>query len=72
MAMTTTSWTHSDITKLEAAIAKGTRKVVYETMGSVEYHSMDEMLKLLDRMRAEVAAAAIGARPPASLPPPPL
>ncbi len=58
--MTTTSWTQADITKLERAIATGTRKVVYETMGSVEYHSMDEMLKALDVIRRAVAAAALG------------
>lgn len=51
-----TSWTESDVTALETAIKKGVKSVTYLS-GTVQYHSLDEMLKLLDRMRADVAAA---------------
>jgi len=49
-----TSWTAADIVALEAAIKRGTRSVSYQS-GRVDYHSLEEMLLLLDRMRAEVA-----------------
>lgn len=49
-----TSWTANDIAALELAIKSGVRRVAYAS-GTVEYHSLDEMLKLLDRMRADVA-----------------
>lgn len=55
--MTTTSWTSQDVAALEAAIKKGVRSVTYQS-GTVTYHSLDEMLRLLDRMRTDVAAAA--------------
>jgi|GEM_PF-724773 len=50
----TTSWTTADVTALEGAIKSGVRRVAYAS-GTVEYHSLDEMLKLLDRMRADVS-----------------
>ena len=53
----TTSWTAADIAALEKAIGKGVRTVTYQT-GSVTYHSSDEMLKLLDRMRSDVNGSA--------------
>lgn len=55
--MTTTSWTSSDVAALEAALKKGVKSVTYQS-GTVTYHSLDEMLRLLDRMRADVAAAS--------------
>lgn len=54
-----TSWTSSDIAALEAAIKRGVRSVTYAS-GTVTYHSLSEMLTLLDRMRAEVAEAGAG------------
>lgn len=55
--MTTTSWTAADVAALEAAIKKGVKSVTYQS-GTVTYHSLGEMLTLLDRMRTDVAAAA--------------
>lgn len=55
--MTTTSWTSADVAALEAAIKKGVKSVTYQS-GTVTYHSLAEMLTLLDRMRADVASAA--------------
>lgn len=52
-----TSWTASDVAALEAAIKKGVKSVSYAS-GTVVYHSLDEMLRLLDRMRADVDDAA--------------
>ena len=47
------AWTQTDITKLERAMAGGIKKVQY-TSGSVEYHSYDEMDRMLKRMKQEV------------------
>lgn len=52
----TTTWTAADIAALEAAIKRGVKSVTYAS-GTVNYHSLDEMLRLLDRMRGEVASA---------------
>lgn len=48
-----TSWTIEDIYKLEAAIAKGVRKVQYQDK-MVEYNSIDDMLKALNLMKKEL------------------
>lgn len=53
----TTTWTTADIAALEAAIKRGVKSVTYAS-GTVTYHSLDEMLRLLDRMRNEVAGAS--------------
>ena len=52
-----TSWTSADIAALETAIKAGVKRVAYAS-GSVDYHSLGEMLTLLDRMRADVVAGA--------------
>jgi hypothetical protein len=54
-----TSWTSADIVALETAIKQGVKRVAYAS-GSVDYHSLGEMLTLLDRMRADVAAGGAG------------
>jgi hypothetical protein len=51
-----TSWNSADIAALESAIKRGVRSVQYQS-GTVTYHSLAEMLTLLDRMRAEVNGA---------------
>lgn len=51
------SWTLSDIAALERAVATGVRKASFgsgETRREQEFHSLADMLKLLDQMRAEV------------------
>jgi hypothetical protein len=48
------AWSQSDIDALKAAIATGTRSVSYSDR-AVTYHSMDDMLKALQAMEAEVA-----------------
>ena len=47
------AWESSDITALETAIKSNVRSVQYADR-SVTYHSMDEMLKLLDKMKRAV------------------
>jgi hypothetical protein len=47
------AWTSDDLAALENAIKKGVKRVSYLN-GSVEYHSLDEMLKLRDVMSAAV------------------
>jgi hypothetical protein len=51
------AWTQTDIAALEAAIALGARRVKFQTH-EVEYQSTGDMLKALDRMKAEVDASA--------------
>jgi hypothetical protein len=51
------AWTQTDVDKLKAAIASGVKSVVYADR-TVSYHSLDEMLKALAVMEAEVAGAA--------------
>jgi thiamine monophosphate synthase len=47
-------WISSDLEALEAAIKSGVREVQYRDR-RVTYHSLDEMLKLRQLMREEVA-----------------
>lgn len=51
------TWTEADVSRLKAAIASGQLSV---RLGDrqVTYQSVDAMLKALDRMQADVAAAA--------------
>jgi hypothetical protein len=48
-----TSWTQADITALETAIKGGVLRVRFGDR-EVQYHSIAEMLKLLDTMKAAV------------------
>lgn len=52
-----TTWTSEHLAALERAIAKGARRVEYGDQ-AVTYHSVDEMLRLRNTMRSEIAAAA--------------
>jgi hypothetical protein len=52
-----TSWTQADITALETAIKSGVLSVQFGDR-SVQYHSVAEMLKLLDTMKAAVEASS--------------
>lgn len=52
-----TSWTIEDVYKLEAAIAKGVRKVQYQDK-MVEYNSIDDMLKALNVMKKQLGLTA--------------
>lgn len=47
------AWTTTDIEKIEKAIATGSRKVKYGDK-EVEYHTLSEMMSLLELMRSEV------------------
>lgn len=51
------AWTAQDVDRLKAAIARGQQSV---RLGDrqVTYQSVDDMLKALSRMEAEIAAAA--------------
>ncbi len=51
------AWSQSDVSALETAIKTGVKRVTYHDH-TAEYHSLTEMLQLLDRMRAEVRAAS--------------
>lgn len=47
------AWTTEQLDALEAAIATGTKSVMYGTK-MVTYNSLDEMLRLRDLMRREL------------------
>lgn len=53
------AWQQSDVTALETAIKRGVKKVQYHDH-SVEYHTLGEMLALLNAMRSEVSAPSGG------------
>ncbi len=48
-----TTWTSAHLRALDEALAKGVRRVSYADR-SVEYGSVDEMLKLRATMKAEI------------------
>ncbi|MCB1971866.1 MAG: hypothetical protein KDG54_15805 [Geminicoccaceae bacterium] len=48
------TWQAADISALQDAIKQGVRTVEYREGRRVTYHSLDEMLRLLAVMRAEV------------------
>ncbi|ODN69544.1 phage head-tail joining protein [Methylobrevis pamukkalensis] len=55
------SWSQTDLDKLESAIGKGVRSVTFQTsagMRRMDFHSLDEMLRLRNEMRAEVAGTS--------------
>jgi hypothetical protein len=58
----TTTWTTDDLARLEKSLATGVKKVVYETMGSVEYGTIDEMLKLRQVMRQSLGVGSTTVR----------
>lgn len=47
------AWTQTDLTRLEAAIAKGVLRVRYAS-GEVQYQSLSDMLSLRTLMIAEI------------------
>jgi hypothetical protein len=51
------SWTESDIIALEQAIKAGAREVWFGDK-RIQYHSLAEMMRLLDTMRKEVGIAS--------------
>lgn len=53
------TFTTDDLSRLNAAIAEGTKKVKYQDK-EVEYRSLDEMLKLRDLMLRETGAYSSG------------
>lgn len=52
------AWTQTDIDRLKRAIALNVRLVKYSDGEQVEYPTLDEQLKALAVMQAEVSAAA--------------
>lgn len=55
------AWTSADLTALETAIKSGVRHVQYADR-SVTYHSLDEMMRLREAMKNDVASTAGSAR----------
>lgn len=53
------AWAQSDLERIEAAIASGTRKVRFQSH-EVEYQSIPDMLKARDVIKAELD---VNARP---------
>ena len=51
------AWTQTDLDALETALKAGVRRVSYGDR-SVEYHSLEEMLKLRDAMKQTINTAA--------------
>ncbi|MBX5082155.1 hypothetical protein HJB56_05055 [Rhizobium lentis] len=47
------AWTQSDLDAINAAIAIGAKRVRFQTH-EVEYHSMTELLKARDLIKAEI------------------
>lgn len=56
------SWSQDDVTRLKSAIASGQLSVRLADR-QVTYQSTAEMLKALDRMQADISAAAGSGRP---------
>lgn len=57
------AWTQADIDTLKAAIATGAKKVTFGAgpdQRTVEYRSLDEMQKILDRVQSEATGSPIG------------
>jgi hypothetical protein len=54
------AWTPAQRDTLQAHIATGTTRVSYGDR-AIQYGSVDEMIRLLDRMNAELAAAEVAA-----------
>ena len=52
-----TTWTQSDLAEIERAIATGAKRVRFQTH-EVEYHSVAEMLRVRDLIKAEVSPAS--------------
>lgn len=52
----TTSWTQADITALETAIKRGVLRVRFRDR-EVQYHSISDMLTLLETMKGEVESS---------------
>lgn len=55
------AWTQTDLDALDAAIATGARRVTYDGH-TVEYHSMDDMLKARAMMRRALGKTATAQR----------
>lgn len=53
------AWAQSDLDRIEAAIASGTRKVRFQSH-EVEYQSIGDMLKVREAIKAELD---VNARP---------
>lgn len=56
------SWTSNDIVALEKAIATGARKVRFADGREVNYHSLAEMMALLETVKAAVLGSSSAPR----------
>lgn len=56
------AWTQSDIDLLKGAIGAGVKNITYSDGKAVTYHSLDEMLRALAAMEADVNPGAGGQR----------
>lgn len=54
-----TTWTDAEYQALKAAIATGAKTVSYADR-TVTYHSLDDMLKLLAKMEADMGGSTEG------------
>jgi hypothetical protein len=52
------AWTQADFEKISSSIASGVKRVEYSDGRTLEYHSISDMLKARDVIKAELAAAA--------------
>lgn len=55
------AWTQTDLDRLDRAIAQGALRVSYADR-TVQYHSLEDMLRLRDRMAREIAGSAASPR----------
>lgn len=57
------AYQQSDLTKLDANILSGVKKITFADGRSTEFHSLDEMRRLRGDIKAELAAAAAQVNP---------
>jgi hypothetical protein len=57
-----TSWTASDIAKLERAIRLGARRVTYGDNRSVEYRSLEDMVRTLELVKGALGQSELPLR----------
>ncbi len=57
-----TALTQADLDKLDKAIVLGVKRVTYST-GTVEYQTVDDMMKARDFAAAQIAGATSGGAP---------
>jgi hypothetical protein len=61
------AWSQADVDALDQALKAGAKRVRFSDQREVEYHSLDEMLKLREAMVAVVASSSGSGRASSTL-----